>query len=51
VQWRMHKAWHAGLIVASPDAARVAALLESYAERFAQDFVAQGEVLDTGRAM
>jgi len=51
VQWRMHKAWHAGLIVASPDAARVAALLESYAERFAQDFVAQGHVLDTGRAM
>ncbi len=50
VQWRMHKAWHAGLIVASPDAARVAALLESYAERFAQDFVAQGHVLDTGRA-
>ena len=51
VKWCMHKAWHAGLIVASPDAARVAALLEDYAERFARDFVAKGEVLDTGRAL
>ena len=38
--WRMTKKYHAGFIVASPDAARVESLLNSYAERFAHDFLA-----------
>lgn len=40
VVWRMDKKYHAGLIVTSPDAARVESLLDSYAERFARDFLA-----------
>lgn len=40
VVWRMNKKYHAGLIVSSPDAARVESLLSSYAERFAHDFLA-----------
>jgi hypothetical protein len=35
---RVRKAHHAGLIVASPDTARVAQLLASYTERFYSDF-------------
>jgi len=39
--WRLqNKKNHAGLIVASPQAERVSALLQSYAARFAQDFLA-----------
>lgn len=49
VVWRMNKAWHAGLIVRSPDAARVQQLLNDYKERFAAEFVTRGEVLETGR--
>lgn len=37
---RVHKAWHAGLIVASPSAARVQALTDAYAERFSHEFLA-----------
>ena len=40
VVWRMTKRYHAGLIIASPDAGRVESLLNSYAERFAGDFLA-----------
>jgi biotin carboxylase len=40
VVWRMNKKSHAGLIVSSTDAARVESLLNSYAERFAHDFLA-----------
>jgi biotin carboxylase len=40
VVWRMNKRYHAGLIVASPEAARVESLLNHYAERFAHDFLA-----------
>ena len=40
ITWRLNKKHHAGLIVASPDAARVESLLSSYAERFARDFLA-----------
>lgn len=40
VVWRMNKKNHAGLIVASPDATRVETLLNSFAERFAHDFLA-----------
>lgn len=37
---RVHKAWHAGLIIASPSAARVQALTDAYAERFSHEFLA-----------
>lgn len=40
VVWRLNKKQHAGLIVASPDEQRVASLLDSYTQRFAQDFLA-----------
>ena len=40
IVWRMNKKFHAGLIVSSPDAARVETLLNNYAERFARDFLA-----------
>jgi biotin carboxylase len=40
VVWRLNKKYHAGLIVSSPDAARVESLLNSFAERFANDFLA-----------
>ncbi len=40
VVWRLNKKYHAGLIVSSPNAARVESLLNSYAERFARDFLA-----------
>ena len=40
VVWKMNKRSHAGLIVSSPDAARVEALLNDYAERFINDFLA-----------
>jgi carbamoylphosphate synthase large subunit len=37
--WRMQKPHHAGLLIASPDQARIESLLNSYNERFAQDFL------------
>jgi biotin carboxylase len=40
IVWRLNKKNHAGLIVAAPQAGRVQALLESYGQRFAQDFLA-----------
>ncbi|MEZ5417776.1 MAG: ATP-grasp domain-containing protein [Vicinamibacterales bacterium] len=40
VVWRLEKPYHAGLIVASPSTARVAELVASYAERFAERFSA-----------
>lgn len=40
VVWRLDKPHHAGLIVRSPDRARVEALIASYAERFRHEFVA-----------
>ena len=40
IVWRMSKKYHAGVIISSPDAARVESLLNSYAERFAYDFLA-----------
>jgi biotin carboxylase len=46
VVWRLKKKYHAGLIVASPDAGRVEALLESYQQRFAADFLAVLPPLD-----
>jgi hypothetical protein len=40
IVWRLDKRHHAGFVVASDDPARVASLLESYARRFAEDFLA-----------
>jgi len=44
---RVAKTHHAGLIVASDDPARVDALLDQYAARFASDFFATAPVPDT----
>jgi len=46
VVWRMAKKHHAGLIVASPNAERVDELLNSYAERFVNDFLAVAPLPD-----
>lgn len=40
IVWRMKRDHHAGLIVRSPDYARVTGLLASYSERFQNDFSA-----------
>lgn len=40
VVWVQKKKYHAGLVVQSPDAARVEELLAQYAQRFARDFMA-----------
>lgn len=40
VALKIHKKNHAGLILASPDAAKVQALLENYSWRFSQEFLA-----------
>ena len=40
VTWRAQKDYHAGLIVASPDYARVEQLLTGYIDRFRNDFMA-----------
>lgn len=40
IVWRMEKTHHVGLIVRSPDHDRVLALLDQYAGRFAEDFMA-----------
>jgi hypothetical protein len=37
---RLHKPHHAGILLASPSEARVRDLVESYGERFLQDFCA-----------
>lgn len=40
VVWRLNKAHHAGLVVAGPDAARIDALLDTYAHRLQTEFMA-----------
>ena len=40
IVWRLKQEHHAGLIVKSPDQARVQQLLESYGRRFREDFYA-----------
>ena len=40
IVWRLNKPSHAGLIVRAGDPARVEQLLDSYARRFAEDFLA-----------
>ncbi len=49
IAWRMHKKHHAGLIVVSPDAQRVQALLDSYVLRFSEDFLTRATPMETGR--
>ena len=49
IVYRVQKEFHAGLIVASPDASRVQALLDSYVPRFANDFLAWQPPMETGR--
>jgi hypothetical protein len=46
VVWRVDKRHHAGLIVASPDPARVEQLLEAYTRRFYDDFYAYAPLPD-----
>ena len=46
IVWRMSKEYHAGLIVASPRHERVKELLDSYTERFYQDFYATAPLPD-----
>ena len=46
VVYRVDKKHHAGLVVASADAGRVEWLLDSYARRFADDFLAVLPALD-----
>jgi hypothetical protein len=38
VWWRMHKKWHAGLIIKSKNKAKIDELLELYGKRFYTDF-------------
>ena len=49
VVWKLNKQYHAGLIVRSPDFARVQSLLDDYAVRFQTDFVNWLPPMDTGR--
>lgn len=51
VKWRLHKKYHAGVIVSSPDAARVESLLEGYRDRFMRDFLAVMPPLEKGADM
>jgi carbamoylphosphate synthase large subunit len=46
VVWRLNKRYHAGLIVASSDAALVERLLEEYTRRFLKDFHASAPLPD-----
>jgi biotin carboxylase len=48
VVWRLHKPYHAGLILAALDSARLQSLVEAYSRRFAQDFLAVAPPLETG---
>jgi biotin carboxylase len=46
IVFRLDKEHHAGMVVASPDSARIDALLAAYGERFARDFLAVAPPLD-----
>ncbi len=46
IVFRLHKKFHAGLIVASADRDRVETLIAAYAQRFAYDFLAVAPPLD-----
>lgn len=49
VVWRVHKKYHAGLIVSSPDPGRIQELLNRYTQRFAEDFLAIGQAKEARR--
>lgn len=49
VVWKADKPYHAALIVASRDYARVETLLNEYTQRFVYDFLAVGKPLDASR--
>lgn len=49
VVMRVHKEYHAGLIVNSADSARTAWLLDRYMERFIHDFLAHGQQKEAKR--
>jgi biotin carboxylase len=49
IVWRQDKPYHAGFIVVSPDASRVEALLDGYAPRIAQDYLAVGKPVGVTR--
>jgi biotin carboxylase len=49
IVWRVNKKQHAGLIVCSPNPARIETLLDEYGHRFAQDFLAIGQVKEAKR--
>lgn len=51
VVWKLRKKHHAGLIVASPDAARTDALVARYTREFAQDFLAIAPPLENEKQM
>lgn len=48
VVWRLNKRYHAGLILASPDAERLQFLLDEYNRRFNEDFLAVLPPLEKG---
>ncbi len=49
IVWRQDKPYHAGFIVVSPEAERVEALLNNYAPRIANDFLAVGTPMGVQR--
>lgn len=49
IAYRVDKPYHAGVIVASPDAARVETLLHEYMQRFATDFMTSAQPWDAQR--
>ena len=46
IVYRLHKEYHAGLVVSSPDHGRIMTLIEQYQQRFTQDFLAVAPPLD-----
>ncbi len=49
IVWRINKKQHAGVIIASPNPDRIETLLEEYGRRFAQDFLAIGQIKEAKR--
>lgn len=49
VVWKADKAYHAGLILVSPDYGRVETLLSEYTQNFVDDFLAVGKPQDASR--
>ncbi len=46
IMYRVHKKYHAGLVIAAAEEARVQTLLDSYAWRFGEDYLAVAPPLD-----